>query len=260
MIRSPLLVLAFIFATGLAGPAAGEVVNHPGYAVDSRDELTIMLWFSEELLNASSAPDGISAQWWSTVESTRTRLACQFSGRTADAGCFPLPQPEPAYIPEEMMLEESAGPIDYTAFVALSDLVVVGKVEKVEPGFLVFGTGSIAQRIHVSVGEVIRDTSGSVSSGDELTMIEDGGKLRLENRSACAAERPELPIPEPGARVVLSGSLPEPVEGSHVNAGTLFPLDEETVVVPPGTRFKQGEVSIETLRLAVSLVEEEAGR
>ncbi len=260
MIRSPLFIVAFVLAVSLADSAAGEVVNHPGYAVDSRDELTIMLWFSEELLNASSPPDGISAQWWSTVESTRTRLACQFSGRTADAGCFPLPTPEPTWVPEEMLRKETAGPIDYTAFVALSDLVVVGKVEKVEPGFLVFGTGSIAQRIHVSVGEVIRDTSGSVSSGDELIMIQNGGKLRLENQSACAAERPELPIPEPGARVVLSASLPEPVEGSHVNAATLLPLDEETVVVPPGTRFRRGEASIETLRLAVSLVEEEAGR
>jgi hypothetical protein len=144
-----------------------------------------------------------------------------------------------------------APPATFADFEAIADVVVVGKIEQVEPGVGILGGMDIEQRVRVAVSEVLRDEGGSLVPGDELVYLASGGRVRFGERTLYGPEAPGVPVPEVGSRVLLSGSI-ESAGAAFVNPTTVSPVRGETVKVPEGMWFEEREVSLEKLRLALS--------
>jgi len=249
-------IVALTLAVSAACPEAAEVVHHPGYTMAGDDRGEMLVWVSEEVLNAPEPPEGFPAEWWPAVEKDRAGLAQHLAERSADTACLLLDQGEPVFLtPRD---KTSASPTDYATFLTASELVVLAEVRSVEPGITVIGSGQIAQRVRVSVEEVLRDTGGSISPGDELTYLERGGNLRFGKGIACLLETPEREVPEPGTQVILSDSIPRPASSTFIHPSTVFPVRDSTVVLPAGTRFTDRELRLEEVRDAVSLDRAEA--
>ena len=220
--RRRLTILVILgFAAGAVPVTRAEVVERADCVLDVSGEIEMLLWLSEGVLNATEAPAGFPAAWWPQVEATQRLLARAIFNPAADAsGCLPRRVAEPTIQPPAEGVPHP--PAGYAEILASSELVVVAKVERVEPGAVVFAGVEIGPRVRVVVSEVLRDAGGSLAPGDELVYLGSGGRLRLGQGVLCGVEAPEQPVPEVGARVILAGSMASP-GGTFVNPSAVHP-------------------------------------
>ncbi len=252
------VILAFALIASAAGPVLGKLVNHPSYSLAVDGDLEMLVWVSQDVLNASDPPADFPAGWWSTTETARVALHRQLSTAKGQVSECPSREKEAIHwMPAPG--EGSSSLSDYVDFSASLGLVVIGTVTQVELGAKVFGDVEIAPRVRVVVSEVLRDTEGAIVPGDELTFVGSGGRLRLGRQQICATEAPEREVPEAGTRVILTGSH-QSGDPAFTYPSALFPVRGETVELPAGTRFKNRTVPLGELRRAISRADEERER
>jgi len=250
------VLVAAGLALGSAEARTDGVFHYPDHSVSVSNggDLELLLWVSEAALNASQPPEDLPAGWWTVAARHYAALRRGASRSSPETGgCLPLPSPEPTVL--GLSEEESVPVTDYVSFAASSKLVVVAEILSVDPGALVLGEGGIGQRVRASVSEILRDDGGRLSPGVEVTFLLYGGWLALGQEVLCGTEEPERAVPEVGAAVVLTAGSPGGTP-TFLNPSTVFPVHHGQVRVPPDGRFWYDEVSLERLRLSISLASE----
>jgi hypothetical protein len=138
------------------------------------------------------------------------------------------------------------------ALIRTIPVAMIGKVKKVTPGLLVI-QDAIGVLVFFEVTEILRDTTHTISVGDNVGSVVRGGTI-LYKKTALCTESDGAPLPAPGDEILITGYPGISADPQTLGAQDVFAV-ESGQIVPNGANPYLSEtqpVAVRDLRLALA--------
>lgn len=144
--------------------------------------------------------------------------------------------------------------VDLISTIVRNDATVVATVEELVQGWG-WHYGGASTVVYARVRQVLRDTSGSLEIGGEISYERQGADFPVQGVRLCKDPRPGMHQPAPGGTLLISGYV------SSVNPGLLYANTvlavEQGALVPEPLDNITGRVDWEVRALEVELATRE---